>query len=107
MWVTGPFEALFTSARGAYHTEEIGNLIFGDFRAFTPFPSGIVIVPCRPWEYLSAPTTRHAFIARTEEDLGAVGSTWEGHTRGGLCRTVQRDAGSLEEGRYVGWKEKI
>ena len=76
-------------------------MILGDPRAFTPFTSRIVVVPCRPWEYLSAPTTRRAFITHTEEVLDAVGAAWEGHTRGELGWTIQRDAGSLEGGRYL------
>lgn len=81
-------------------------LILGDLRAFTPFTSRIVVVPRRPWEYLSIPAIRRAFIARAEEVLNAVGSTREGHTRGELGRTVQRDAGRLGEGRYVEFFKK-
>ena len=83
-------------------------MILGDLRTSTLFTSRIVGVPRRPLEYLSAPAIRCAFIAHTEEVLDAVGSTWEGHTtqRGELGWTVQRDAGTLEEGRYLEHNEK-
>ena len=73
-------------------------MILGDLRTFTPSSSGIVIVPRRHWEYLSAHTARCAFIARTEEVLNAVRSIWGGHPRGGLAWTVERNAGDLGEG---------